>query len=253
MRVSHVAWAGDGSHLAWFGDEAARWNGTDGPVFAGWARTVGVARTDAAPASRTVSDRVRPWSSAVVTDDGRALLAGVNGGDEIHSDVTGLRTLDLTDPRSQFELHPWSTPEEGDRVDVLGLSPQGLPTVLWAAADTDIRDVDAKEPTPLVDSDAQFAPVLGGSPTLLLVDGDVARPLSTVAGGSRQVRLTVATDLADDQSTAFAEPRSPASDERKVVVGTVGAALLAQLVSLAAQWRRRRQPSRATTPPPAAP
>lgn len=49
------------------------------------------------------------------------------GGTEIQADVTGPRTLDLTAPDSRFVLHPWSTPGDGDRVDVLGLDREGLP------------------------------------------------------------------------------------------------------------------------------
>ncbi|QCX28822.1 hypothetical protein [Nocardioides jishulii] len=171
---------------------------------------------DDEPAPRPVSERALPWSSGAVSADGSTLALGVNGGVGRDDLVTGLRTLDLTDPEASVVLHPWDAPRDGDRVDVLGFSPGGSPVVAHTSWNAE------------------------RAPEIVVVDSAEGRMVSTVSEDAITT-FTVASDLAERPTLDVSEPRWPVSDERWTVIGLL-AALLAFQVSLT-WWRRRRRPS----------
>src|SRR5690606_37376477 len=132
-----------------------------------------------------------------LSPDGSTMVVGTNNHENIDSYAAGMRTIDLNDPDSRLEVHPWDVSRVGTRTTPLG----------WT--DEDVLVVAHED-----DNEGQWVS--------RWADGE-ATPLTEVQGTG--LSLTVATELAD-ASVSFPEPTWPVSDERRWTAALLALALV---------------------------
>lgn len=251
VAVTDFAWSGDGRHLAWSGDEAASWTG-GGSSWRGAAREVGVTdprdpdgtrvrvsrAQDSALAvgndgvgrlvagrrlytfdgsgeqghvsARHISTTGVAWDGAALSPDQQLLVVGVTGSPS--GPAAGLRTLDLTDPTSQVQMHPWTGAAPDETVRVLGVSAGGRLLVHRHTG-------------------------MGSGPWSIDAFESVTSTRPRTLTRTTAVGLSVAVDLADRQPTAFTAPRDPMGDTDWFYVALVTLLLVAGTLRLARATR----------------